>query len=122
MWELEPSEEYERRAKRYAKKQPRELIAVLANLQTIRDALDEGADPRRLPYGFLHIEPRGVLAIDQKGGGRDLAQTRLYLFLDATAEVIHLLTLGDKRSQPDDIRSCNQYVADLRASERGDHG
>jgi hypothetical protein len=122
MWDYEPSEGYDRSAKWYAKKRPRELTAVLDNLETIRAALNEGADPRRLPYGFLHIEPHGVLAIDQKGGGKDLAQTRLYIHLEAPTETIHLIALGDKRSQRDDIRVCIECIEGLRKQARGDNG
>jgi hypothetical protein len=52
----------------------------------------------------------GINTLDQKGGGKSLAQTRLYVFLDAATETIHLITLGDKRSQASDIRLAVDFV------------
>src|SRR5438128_2625541 len=103
VWDFEPTDEYGRRMKRLGKDRPRELKAVLDNLDTLQKALREENNPQRLPFGFIHIEPRGVVAIDQKGGGKDLAQTRLYVYLDRDTETIHLITLGDKQSQKRDI-------------------
>lgn len=69
---------------------------------------------QQVKAGFLHPEPQGVLAIDQKGSGKALAETRLYVYPDEDDEIAHVITLGDKRSQPDDIALCRQFVAELR--------
>lgn len=69
MWEFEATEEFGRRAKQFEKKHRKELVAVLTNLDAVQKALLEGANPKGLPFGFLHIEQRGVIAIDQKRGG-----------------------------------------------------
>lgn len=105
MWDFESTDEFTHRYKRYEKKHQRELLAVLANLDVVQKALRQGANPQKLPCGFLHIEQRGVIAIDQKGGGRNLAQTRLYVYLDRDSRTIHLITLGDKTSQRADIKT-----------------
>lgn len=120
MWDLEPTDEFERRAKRFSKNYPRELRAVLANLDLLQKALREGANPLQLPFGFIHGEQRGVVAIDQKGGGKDLAQTRLYLYLERETQTIHLITLGDKTSQKADVKHASEFVESLRAQrEKG---
>ena len=62
----------------------------------------------------MHNEPLGVVAIDQKGGGRNLAETRLYVYADVTTETLHVITLGDKRSQKNDIATCQTFVNELR--------
>lgn len=115
MWTLQPTDEYQRRHKRYEKKHRRELQAVSDNLDTFLQSLNEGAKPHPLRFGFLHAEPHGVVAIDQKGGGANLAQTRLYVFPDEHQEVLHVLTLGDKRTQSEDIKYCSSFVLALRA-------
>ncbi len=91
------------------------------NLSRLQRALQEGANPLNLPFGFIHREPRGVVAIDQKGGGKSLAQARLYVYLDRDTQTIHLITLGDKGSQRDDITFSSQFVEALNAQkERGE--
>ena len=99
------------------KKRPRETKAVHDNLDTFFNALIAGAKPQQIKAGFIHPEPCGVLAFDQKGGGPNLAQTRLYVYPNATTEILHLITLGDKNSQRDDIQNCKAFVAELRKGD-----
>ena len=119
MWNLETSDVYARHLKHYTKKHPRELRAVLDNLNTYLKALQLGAPIHPPPFGFLHAEPHGVWAIDQKGGGKSLAQTRLYVYPAEKTKVLHLLALGDKNSQKADIQLCNQLIAEIQKSIEG---
>src|SRR5437868_793450 len=97
MWTLVRTPEWDRRRKNYEKKHQRELIAVLDNLDTFVRTLNHGVKPRDAKFGFIHPEPLGVLAIDQKGGGPNLAQTRLYVYPDEEHHALHILTLGEKK-------------------------
>jgi hypothetical protein len=121
MWKLEPSDEYDRRHKRYVKNHPRELQAVLDNLDTYFKSLEAGVKPLQISHGFMHHEPLGVVAIDQKGGGKSLAQTRLYVYPDTETETLHVITLGDKGSQKDDIATCRTFVQELRKEGQDPH-
>lgn len=58
----------------------------------------------------MHPEPRGVIAIDQKGGGKGLKETRLYIFLNKIPQIVHLVTLGDKSTQKADIKYATEFV------------
>ena len=113
MWKVVPTPEYERRHKTYQKKHRRELRAVLDNLDTFVKALEGGASVQQIQYGFVHREPRGVRAIDQRGKERALRQTRLYIYPDEKTKTVHLLILGDKRSQSKDIKFCSSVVTKL---------
>ncbi len=122
MWQITTTDDYIKSHRWYEKKRPRQLCAVLDNLDTFLRALNENGmkleQVRTL--GFIHSEPRGVLAIDQKGGGdgTKIAQTRLYIFANAKTEVIHLLRIGDKESQKEDITiSCNLVQMLLQKQE-----
>jgi hypothetical protein len=77
MWSVAPSDDYVRRHKRYEKKRVRELRAGLDNLDTFLSSLRKGLKVQQVKAGFLHLDPLGVLAIDQKGGGKSLVETRL---------------------------------------------
>jgi hypothetical protein len=119
MWKLtEPTDEYQRRCKRFEKKKLKQFVAVLGNLDTLLKALNEGLTLEQVAtFGFVHSEPKGVLAVDQKGGAK-LAQTRLYVYPDRKAQLIHLLTLGDKGTQKGDIEFCSDYVDTLSKREK----
>jgi hypothetical protein len=110
MWEIKATDEYQRRLKHYQKKHPHELAAVLNNLDTYHKALSGGTKPKQVQFGFVHAEPFDVVAIDQKRGGPSLAQTRLYVYPDVTRKTLYLITLGDKKSQRDDIKVCKDFV------------
>jgi hypothetical protein len=75
-WRQAYTENYERAHRRYGKKHPRELKAVERNLSRYLNALEDGAFPHQVRFGFIHPEPGGVIAIDQSGGGQGkLGQT-----------------------------------------------
>src|SRR5947209_2557973 len=104
MWNQQTLEDFDRQLKSYAKKRPKELAATLANLETSYGAFQAGGKVQQLvaAYRFLHAERAGVIAVDQKGGARNLAETRLYTYPDEAAEILYLITLGDKKTRSDD--------------------
>jgi hypothetical protein len=116
MWRVIRTDDFIRQAKWYAKKRQRELAAVTENLTDFLTWLDAGHLPRPLAFGFLHDEPAGVIAIDQSGAPTKLAATRLYLHVYVERETVYLLTIGDKRSQNDDIQHCKRFVEIINAN------
>lgn len=121
MWTIEPTEKYKRDQRWYEKKRRRELEAVLDNLDSYVEALQLGTHPLQVKAGFIHPEPHGVVAIDQKGGRKSLAETRLYVYPDTNSKVLYLIALGDKNTQKADIKLCNDMVAELRKGTAEDH-
>jgi putative component of toxin-antitoxin plasmid stabilization module len=113
MWKVQPETEYEKRAGKWPKKHQREFVAVHTNLRTYLRALNSGAKVEQTRYGFMHSEPRGVVAIDQKGGGVGLKETRLYVYVNKSLEIIHLITIGDKSTQRVDIQYACEFVRRL---------
>src|SRR5205809_31655 len=118
MWTLDPSDEYIKAHKWFAKKRKKELAAVLANLEMVRESLERGLTIEQVSsFGFVHHEPQGVLAIDQKGGGNDLRQTRLYILVQICGECIKLLTIGDKATQHEDIKYATRVATELNRGQ-----
>jgi hypothetical protein len=115
MWQIEPSTQWTRDLRWYEKKHPREIAAVLDNLQRYLDQLNAALNPRAVQAGYLHHEPHGVVAIDQKGGGPALQQTRLYNFADAGTQTLHLITVGNKNDQKNDIKFSSDFVKSLNS-------
>ena len=69
----------------------------------------------------MHLEPKGIVAIDQSGGRlpdgkkrKSLQETRLYTYSDLESKILHLLCLGSKLSQSKDIRFAERAVDALR--------
>lgn len=118
MWEAATTDSFERDQKHYSKKHPRELAGVLVNLQRYLKQLDQSPNAKAVvAAGFLHSEPAGVMAIDQKGGGPGLQETRLYTFADDSTKTVWLITIGNKSEQPADIQFCRKFVESLREDE-----
>jgi len=116
-----PTDEYQRRIKKWPKKYKRELGAMIGNTRKVFLALCGDASVESLHFGFIHFEPGGVLAIDQKGGGTGLKQTRLYAYPHLREQILYLITMGDKKSQSDDIAHAKAFVDGVKRSdeERG---
>ena len=115
-WQLEHTDKYLRDHAYYEKKHPNELAAILDNLDTYFKTLEKVGNPLQVTAGFIHPESDGVIAIDQKGGRRKikLQQTRLYIFPDTQMTILHILAIGDKISQRDDINICRAFVKKLK--------
>ena len=121
MWQLLPTNEYVRRLKQFAKKNPRELQAMLDNLDTYFETLQSGVPPMQVRHGFMHAETHGAIALDQKGCAGKPMQTRFYVFADADAETLHLITIGTKKSQREDNASCRELIVGLRERKQNTH-
>ncbi|KAB2674470.1 MAG: hypothetical protein DVB31_01970 [Verrucomicrobia bacterium] len=115
MWQLEPTDQYERDLKWYLKKRPGELAAVLNNLQRYLNQLNAAPNSKAIMAGYLHPEQSGVIAVDQKGGGGNLQETRLYTFADDENKVLHLITIGNKDTQHDDVQQSSGFVKALKS-------
>ena len=109
-WVLRPHAGYERDQRWYAKKRPAEFAAVLRNLERTMTLLHHSPNSLSLQAGFIHPEPHGMLAIDQRGGGGNLQPTRLYCYAHEVTRVMHLLAIGDKDSQPADLARLRPLV------------
>ena len=114
MWKIEPTTGFERDQKHYSKKRPNELAAVLRNLQRYLCLLNVSKNAKMAQAGYLHPEPGGVLAIDQKGGGSNLQETRLYTYADDEKKVVYLIAIGDKDAQHSDVEYCKNFVNSVR--------
>jgi len=116
MWTLTRTDEFEKRFRKWPKKYGRELAAMMQHLETVLDALRRGATVESIrTFGFVHSEPGQLLALDQKGGGTGLKQSRLYIYPDKSIEVVHVITMGFKKTQPSDIQFAVGVVAELIA-------
>jgi hypothetical protein len=96
------------------KKHPNETIAMMNNLDTYVRALKAGVKPVMIQAGFIHKEPHGVIAIDQKGTHGSPRQTRLYVYAFEEKNTLYLITIGDKNSQKRDVEDCRNFMKSLR--------
>ena len=120
-WVSFPTSQYKRDSKKYSKKKLNEYVAVINNLDTYYKALKDIGNPMQIKSGFIHKEPDGIKAIDQKGGGQKvkLCETRLYVYQEQETKILYLLKIGDKQSQRKiDIKFCREFVKNLRRKAR----
>ena len=114
MWRMQIAPDFERAKRYYDKKRPAELAAVLRNLARLLEQLNSLPHCRAAHAGFLHHEPAGIWALDQKGPSRTkLQETRLYVFPAEENRVLHIITLGNKNSQAADLRCALDFVRSL---------
>jgi len=114
-WVLLPHSSYLRDFRWYTKKRPAELAAVLRNLDRTMTLLANSPHARIIQAGFLHTEPHGMVAIDQRGGVGRLQETRLYCYAQADLRTLHLLGIGDKSSQSADLARLSPVARSLNS-------
>lgn len=114
MWKTEPTSQWVKDLKWYEKKRPDELAAVSCNLKRYLAQLNAAPNPRAFMAGYIHTEPHGVFALDQKGGKPNLQETRLYVYPDEASKVLYLITIGNKDEQPGDIHLSKNFVESLK--------
>lgn len=119
-WTIEKIDGFERSAKPWLKRYRRELLQTLENLDSLVGALRAGAltQQARQAYGFIHSEPDGIIAIDQKGAGPHTKESRLYVWIDGIEQTVFVLRIGDKRSQQGDIAYCRKWLESRRVFKR----
>ena len=110
MWQLESTTQWQKDVRYYEKKHPAELAAVLRNLKRYLGLLEGARNSRAVQAGFLHSEGKGIIAVDQKGGGGNLQETRLYTYADEAKKVLYLITVGNKNEQPADVELSKNFV------------
>jgi UDP-N-acetyl-D-mannosaminuronic acid transferase (WecB/TagA/CpsF family) len=113
-WKLAPSEQYVKDQAWYAKKHPRELEAVANNLVRYLAQLNHAKNALCVQAGYIHPEGKGVVALDQKGGGTSLQETRLYVYAEDTTKTLHIITIGNKNEQSSDIKLAHSYLETLK--------
>lgn len=117
MWQLEPTTQWQRDLKWYEKKRPDELSAVLNNLRRYLAVLNVSKNAKSVDGGYLHKEPGGVIAIDQKGCRANLQETRLYTYAVDETKTVYLITVGNKDSQHADVEYAKSFALSLTKTE-----
>lgn len=117
MWQLEPTDQFLKDQQWYEKKRPRELAAILTNLERYMKHLNGSPNSRSFHAGYLHNEAHGVVAVDQKGGGVGLQETRLYTYADDKNKVLYLITIGNKDQQSSDVEFSRIFADGIRKNE-----
>jgi hypothetical protein len=108
---------FERGFARLRRRHPEAVDDAMLNVGRYRERYLEVLGPPRgfTQPGFVHIEPAGLLAIDQ-GRRPYRAEIRIYVYPDAATRELWLVQAGDKRSQHADIAYCVAWVSRHLAS------
>lgn len=111
-WTLATAPGFERRLARLRRRHPEAVDDALLNVGRYRERyLDVLGAPRGFTQpGFVHIEPSGLLAIDQ-GRRPYRAEIRIYVYPDVVARTLWLVHVGDKRQQNADIAYCLAWLS-----------
>jgi hypothetical protein len=113
-WKIERSDFFESRFKRFQKKHENEAKSVMVNLQTYLTSLSVSKHSLTVKHGFLHNEPDGIKAVDQRGGEGNLMETRVYVYPEDETQTLHVMSIGTKQDQNSDIQECRDYVASIK--------
>ena len=111
-WTLATAPGFERRLARLRRRHPAAVDDAMLNVgRYLERYLNVLGPPRGFTQpGFVHIEPSGLLAIDQ-GRRPYRAEIRIYVWPDVPTRTLWLVQAGDKRLQNADIAYCIGWLA-----------
>lgn len=116
MWKLTQHPELEKKLKKFRKRHKQEVVNAFDNLSDYLALLNDGWKQQQIVRGYArHREGSGVRAIDETGPKNPRKAIRLYVFPDEVSKELHVITIGDKDSQSDDVKLCQEFVASLIA-------
>ncbi|NCD23332.1 MAG: hypothetical protein EOL90_10395 [Spartobacteria bacterium] len=124
MWKTEPYIGFENQYKKFIESHECEAKAAMNNVETYLSVLQAtGNIARANMQPFVHPEPEGMIAIDQRGVKIDkkhgkLKATRLYVYAAIVSETVYLLGIGDKDSQRLDIQNCRKKAQEIKKGEQ----
>lgn len=99
---------------RFAKKCAAEYDSLFANLEKIMRLLRAGHKIGGFSIGFFRSEGDGVYRIGQTSV-RAARESRLYIYPDEAKRIMHILTVGDKKTQQDDINEAKRAVKHIKS-------
>lgn len=117
-WRINTDNASNTKFERINKKWPDEYDACFGNLEKIKSLLDNGNKIGAFKVGFFRSEGGGVYRIGPTAV-EDPAEIRLYVYPDQEGQVMYVLAMGTKKSQPDDIAIAKKLVEDIRRAEEG---
>ncbi len=116
-WQLETTDQFLRDVEWCTKNHPRELEGMMNNVKRYASQLCNAKNSRCVQAGYLHFEEGGVVALDQRGTVKgSLQEMRLYTFADDQKNILYLITIGNKKTQPADIAASKLSVERIRTS------
>ena len=105
------------RFKHYSKRHPREVASCFSNLDRLLSLLDSGLTLDQLAsFRFFSSEGDGIFRIAQTGVPNS-HETRLYVYVATFSSQFHVLTIGDKSTQQDDINRCKSIACRIPKQE-----
>lgn len=114
-WIVRTTDKFNRMYKRYDKKSPKIIKALDNNLSYYLHSLKQNVHPQKITAGFIHRNyPHGIKSIDQSRSDEKLKETRLYIYPDTKKGILHLITIGEKGKQSEDVKFCIDYVKEIR--------
>jgi hypothetical protein len=103
-----------KRMKQFSKSNRVEFRNCLMNFEAFFEHLQLGGRPHQ--SSLVRSEGEGLFALDQDGPGNPKLALRLDVYPDQQTKTLHLLQMGDKRTQQEDVNACHQSIRQLRAS------
>lgn len=112
MWTIRPTDEYNKRVRAFRKKASKAVFSLNRKLQSVKTVLEASGNADQVNYAFFKkLRPR-LHEIKSSVAGQ--TPLRLYVFLQKTTKTIHLLTIGDKRTQDADIKAAHEAIKRIK--------
>lgn len=117
-WQIDIAHASPGKFKKFAGRYGREYASLFANLDKIMALLASGKKLGSFQVGFFRPEGEGVHRIGQTGVP-SAKESRLYVYPDEQKRIMHVLNIGTKEGQTEDINEAHRTARSLKAATTG---
>ena len=112
-WSINTTFAAKKQFEKFNKHHPREFDSLFANLDKIFLLLRDGNKVGAFHVNFFRSEGDGLYRIGQTGVSHAL-ESRLYIYPDPETRILHVLGIGGKAQQQDDIATAKKHIETIR--------
>jgi hypothetical protein len=112
-WPIDSTYSRADKFKEFAELHPREYESLFNNLEKILRLLREGQKVRGFHVNFFRSEGEDVYRIGQTAV-QHAKESRLYVYPDEQNHVMHVLTIGTKERQAQDIKEAREIRRNIK--------
>jgi hypothetical protein len=109
-WTIQPSSTFVQRFQDYGNRFPQTRTALMCSVSRYLELLNRDVDPYSNLIPFRETIRKGIVTISEE---ETMGPDRIYAYPDRPMKVVHLLSIGHRDHETEDLLSCEIQIEKL---------